>query len=158
MGHGRGPMAVRQLRVEGAGNGWLNGLYLPKPAAEVPAGFRRTCEAQGWDTAELWDQLANPAAGKPWWEKADDSYIYFNFGDNLWWVDEPSGAGVYVAPGGGGAPTSCPRPRGGGCSRGPPGRPPPCGPSRRPSCRAGERVVDDESSKPGGAALRQVPP
>ena len=108
MGDGRGPMAVRQLRVEGAGNAHLNGLYLPRPAAEVPAGFRRTCEAQGWDTAELWDQLANPAAGKPWWEKADDSYIYYNHGDSLWWLDEPSGAGVYVAPGGSGSADKLP--------------------------------------------------
>eukprot|EP00873_Tetraselmis_striata_P013834 jgi/Tetstr1/434098/TSEL_023242.t1 len=55
----------------------------------------------GWPTAKMWDQLSERPLGDTarwWWESENESYIYYNRGDNQWWVDGPSGAGLYVVP------------------------------------------------------------
>jgi len=92
--------AAPPLLVSGAGAAVLNGLYRPRPATEVPAGFAKTCDNMHWDPSAMWHQLARPKErNKAWWLKEDDdSYMYYNFGDGQWWIDGPDGAGLYVAP------------------------------------------------------------
>lgn len=44
----------------------------------------------------MWQRLAQ---GGPWWEAPNGSYIYYNHGDNTWWLDSGvTGLGLYVAP------------------------------------------------------------
>lgn len=42
-----------------------------------------------------WRRLSNGQS--PWFEKADDCYVYYNRGDGQWWIDGADGLGVYVA-------------------------------------------------------------
>ena len=81
------------LRVLGAGVSVLNGLYQAKPFSLIPAGFTATCDRMNWDSTEMWNQLAVPTA--KWFEHDNGSYIYLHK-DGRWWMDDPSGAGVYV--------------------------------------------------------------
>ena len=48
-----------------------------------------------WNTQQMWNQLSDSSIR---WFKSDenDSYIYWNKGDGKWWIDGPSGAGVYI--------------------------------------------------------------
>ena len=34
----------------------------------------------------------------PWYEMENGAYVYKNVADGQWWIDEPSGGGVYVVP------------------------------------------------------------
>ena len=47
-----------------------------------------------WDTKQTWDRLSDPQ--RPWFEAENESYIYWNKADGKWWIDGPSGAGVYI--------------------------------------------------------------
>ena len=58
-----------------------------------------------WDTAsrgvcialrnnELWNKLNGNSY---YFEKEDGAYIYYNKGDQRWWIDAKSGLGVYIA-------------------------------------------------------------
>lgn len=43
----------------------------------------------------MWKRLNGP---RDWWEASNASYIYFNSGDHLWWLDSGvTGLGVYVS-------------------------------------------------------------
>ena len=85
------------LIVHGSGDSLVNGDYAPQNPAVVPAGFRRTCEAQLWDPEAMWRKLSD--GRRHWYLSPNDSYIYFNVGDGNWWIDEPGGGGVYIVPG-----------------------------------------------------------
>ena len=43
---------------------------------------------------QTWKELTTGTT--PWFESDNDSYIYLNR-DGRWWIDDPSGAGVYIA-------------------------------------------------------------
>ena len=36
--------------------------------------------------------------GRKWLHAENGAYIYLNSMDNHWWIDEPSGRGVFIAP------------------------------------------------------------
>ena len=87
-------MAMRRtLHVVGAGVAEVNGMY-QQMGATIPAGFARTCEKQGWDAGAMWKKLYDQ--NTPWFEAENGSYVYRNKGDGRWWIDEPSGLGVYI--------------------------------------------------------------
>ncbi len=45
----------------------------------------------------MWKNLSDQKTA--WFEQSDnESYIYWNRGDGKWWMDGPSGAGIYVVP------------------------------------------------------------
>eukprot|EP00568_Trieres_chinensis_P005716 CAMPEP_0183293266 /NCGR_PEP_ID=MMETSP0160_2-20130417/2016_1 /TAXON_ID=2839 ORGANISM="Odontella Sinensis, Strain Grunow 1884" /NCGR_SAMPLE_ID=MMETSP0160_2 /ASSEMBLY_ACC=CAM_ASM_000250 /LENGTH=160 /DNA_ID=CAMNT_0025454353 /DNA_START=13 /DNA_END=495 /DNA_ORIENTATION=+ len=82
--------------VRGAGETSVNGVYAPRDPTRVPAGFARTCDEMGWHPRDTWRRLSN--GDRPWFESSNESYIYWNCGDRRWWIDAPSGAGVYIVP------------------------------------------------------------
>lgn len=84
---------VLALTVKGAGVSVLNGRYLAKPFSAIPAGFTATCVKARWNAQDMWNQLAASAAD--WYEHENGSYIYLH-NEGRWWMDDPSGAGVYV--------------------------------------------------------------
>jgi len=83
------------LTVRGAGVTVLNGLYQAKPFSIIPPGFTKTCNQMRWNSEDMWNQLAVPSAY--WFEHDNGSYIYLHK-DGRWWMDDPSGAGIYVCP------------------------------------------------------------
>lgn len=46
-------------------------------------------------TPRQWRRLSNGRT--PWFEKADECYVYFNRGDGQFWIDGKDGLGLYVA-------------------------------------------------------------
>ena len=76
----------------------VNGVYdSAGRGAKIPTGFVRTCEQMGWDSVAMWKQLYDETA--PFYlRRENDAYIYRNKGDGRWWIDGPSGAGVYIVP------------------------------------------------------------
>ncbi len=84
----------QKISVQSAGCALVNGIYEEKLPTQIPAGFDRTCKSMNWDTELLWKKLSDHQ--RPWYEAENESYIYWNRGDGKWWIDEPSGAGVYI--------------------------------------------------------------
>jgi hypothetical protein len=78
----------------------LEGQYHAKDgAAEIPAGFERVCVEQKWNTQQMWKQL-NGGERLRWFKhEGNDSYVYFNGSDGMWWIDGPDGNGVWKASG-----------------------------------------------------------
>ena len=74
----------------------VQGEYVATPASKIPTGFAAVCVGQGWDTADTWARLN---AGKTWFEARNGAYIYHNQLDGMWWIDAPSGAGIFKATG-----------------------------------------------------------
>ena len=62
-----------------------NGRYLLAGAEKVQQA-----------TADTWARLN---AGKTWFEARNGAYIYHNQLDGMWWIDAPSGAGIFKATG-----------------------------------------------------------
>jgi hypothetical protein len=87
------PTMALTLTVKGAGLSVLNGLYQAKPSSVIPPGFIATCNEMRWNSEDMWNQLAIPAA--KWFEHDNGSYIYLHK-EGRWWMDDPSGAGIYV--------------------------------------------------------------
>jgi hypothetical protein len=87
--------SAMSLKVSSAGVRVLNGVYQAQPFSMIPAGFTATCQKMRWNSQDMWNQLAVPSA--PWFEHDNGSYIYLHR-DGRWWMDDPSGAGVYVCP------------------------------------------------------------
>lgn len=83
------------VRVSSAGSTLVNGAYQQRNAVIVPRGFAKVCEEMGWPTAGMWEKLSDMK--RPWYEASNGAYMYWNQSDRQWWIDEPSGAGVYVA-------------------------------------------------------------
>jgi len=84
-----------QLRVDAAGVQEVNGVYMVRDSTVIPLGFSFTCAENGWDPEKMWEQLNGRGR---WFEALNGAYIYWNQGDGQWWIDEPNGKGVYVAP------------------------------------------------------------
>jgi len=84
------------LIVKDAGSRVVNGNYIAKDPKVLPKGFVKTCDDMGWNPESMWLQLSNQVS--PWWKHTDnESYIYYNKGDGQWWIDDPTGRGLYVA-------------------------------------------------------------
>ena len=75
----------------------VNGDYFPKSAESIPTGFTSVCDAQGWVTKDMWDKLNGDSI---WFKHSqNESYIYWNKGDQKWWIDGPDGNGVWIVSG-----------------------------------------------------------
>jgi hypothetical protein len=78
-----------EVRPEVAGD------YAARPGSEVPKGFADVCLQNKWDVDSTWKKL-NGGEGGSWFKHAaNDSYVYFNALDGMWWIDGPDGLGVY---------------------------------------------------------------
>merc|ERR1719336_1114008 len=85
---------LQQIRVVGAAVAEVNGVFSSRDPKVIPAGFARTCVEMGWDSQGMWRKLSDQK--RPWFEKSNEAYMYYNIGDGQWWLDGPSGAGLYV--------------------------------------------------------------
>lgn len=86
---------VSGLQLINAGATAVNGKYTTMSHKIIPEGFQKVCESQGWNTQQMWIRLN----GDKQWYKHDEneSYVYFNESDGMWWIDGPDGYGVYIA-------------------------------------------------------------
>ena len=82
------------LAVVGAGVDSVNQQYSARSPTDIPAGFTSTCNEMGWASEQMWVQLSD--GHRPWFEAANGAYIYWNRSDGCWWIDAPSGAGLYI--------------------------------------------------------------
>ena len=82
------------LAVVGASVDSVNQQYDSRSPAAIPAGFASTCNEMGWSSEQMWVQLSD--GRRPWFEAQNGAYIYWNRSDGNWWIDAPSGAGVYI--------------------------------------------------------------
>jgi hypothetical protein len=92
---------VTHLTVLGSNILEVNGNYLPKTPLEIPSGFAKVCDHQGWNTNDMWSKLNGLDLAKDIWFAHSDnaSYIYWNKNDKKWWIDEPDGSGVWIVGG-----------------------------------------------------------
>lgn len=72
----------------------VNGEYSARSPDVIPAGFAATCAQMRWEPGQMWKQLSD--GRRLWFEAENGSYIYWNRSDGCWWIDAPSGAGVYI--------------------------------------------------------------
>jgi len=86
--------SIKVISITNAGHQAVNGIYYLKSASIIPRGFERTCISMNWNTQQMWNQLSD--SSRPWYEAENDSYIYWNKGDGKYWIDGPSGAGIYI--------------------------------------------------------------
>mmetsp|Transcript_8036 Transcript_8036/g.19361 ORF Transcript_8036/g.19361 Transcript_8036/m.19361 type:complete len:266 (-) Transcript_8036:169-966(-) len=72
----------------------IAGLYSRAEFFEVPEGFKRLCKRENMGNCEYYWQQIN---GRNDWYRHETSgaYIYFNRGDERWWIDNHFGVGVY---------------------------------------------------------------
>jgi len=79
----------------------INGDYFPKTPEEIPPAFSSVCQAQGWDTKQMWAKLNGLDLKSDTWfsHVENDSYIYWNRNDGKWWIDGPDGNGVWIVKG-----------------------------------------------------------
>lgn len=86
---------VLSLRVFSTTRPEVVGTYSARPDSEIPKGFAAVCVKSGWDVKSTWIQL-NGGEGGTWFKhESNDSYVYFNALDGMWWIDGPDGRGVY---------------------------------------------------------------
>ena len=90
------PLAMAlKVVVSKAGTACANGIYMQQSPSLIPTGFAKVCRKSRWNTEDMWAQLTNGRT--PWYLKEDDGYIYYNVGDNKWWIDAPEGHGLYTS-------------------------------------------------------------
>ena len=87
--------AFSAVRIYGSGIASVNTKYEWRSSNLIPEGFARVCVQNQWDVETTWAQLNG---GRNWLHASNDAYIYLNSMDDQWWIDEPSGRGVFVAP------------------------------------------------------------
>lgn len=117
----RTDVVVSSLRVVSsqARDERIDGTYVRRDGRKtIPDGFAKVCDANDWDTDETWRKLSASGA---WFERVSSSveeskdatssantssssslssaYVYYNHADRHWWIDGPSGHGVWKAPG-----------------------------------------------------------
>ena len=91
---------VVKISVMGSNNADVNGEYIPKDPADLPAGFDKVCKQQSWNTLQMWKQLNGQSSADTWFAHTqNESYIYWNKSDKTWWIDGPDGLGVWIAKG-----------------------------------------------------------
>ena len=83
------------MTVANSGFPSVNAVYQQQSARVIPKGFAAVCMQQQWDVQRTWDKLNG---GRDWWSADNGSYLYLNVMDGKWWLDEPGGNGVYIAP------------------------------------------------------------
>mmetsp|Transcript_24797 Transcript_24797/g.59818 ORF Transcript_24797/g.59818 Transcript_24797/m.59818 type:complete len:187 (-) Transcript_24797:105-665(-) len=87
---------VPELRLSQSSSRQVNAVYSPRDPKNIPTGFARMCnKAGGFAPRPIWDDMTNGIT--PWFESDDGCFIYFNCNDAHWYVDNPSGAGLYLA-------------------------------------------------------------
>ena len=87
---------VPTVRLSMASSRDVNSVYAPRDPNNIPTGFARMCnKAGGFAPRALWDDLTTGVS--PWFESKDGCFIYFNCNDAHWYVDNASGAGMYLA-------------------------------------------------------------
>jgi len=57
------------------------------------------CVKEGWDVKDTWKKLNGGDAGSWFAHERNDSYVYYNKMDKMWWIDGPDGYGVYKGKG-----------------------------------------------------------
>jgi hypothetical protein len=98
-GRRRAESTVTRLRVFSQARPEVAGEYAVRPGSEIPKGFADVCVQNSWDTTSTWKKL-NGGEGGAWFKhESNDSYVYFNALDGMWWIDGPDGLGVYKGPG-----------------------------------------------------------
>ena len=74
----------------------VNGFYYPRDPTKIPTGFSLMCnKAGGFAPRPVWDDITNSVT--PWFEHDSGCFIYFNCHDRNWYLDNSSGAGMYIA-------------------------------------------------------------
>ncbi|KAL7536789.1 hypothetical protein ACHAXR_011393 [Thalassiosira sp. AJA248-18] len=87
---------VPTVRLSMASSRGVNAVYSPRDPRNIPTGFARMCnKAGGFAPRPVWDDITNGVT--PWFESKDGCFIYFNCNDAHWYVDNSSGAGMYLA-------------------------------------------------------------
>jgi hypothetical protein len=88
--------ALAAVRVRGSGVASVNVDYQWTSPHIIPPGFAKVCDDNSWDVNQTWQRLNN---GRNWLcSTSNDAYIYQNAADGHWWIDEPEGKGVFIAP------------------------------------------------------------
>jgi hypothetical protein len=91
----RADRPVSRISVFSEARPEVAGVYVSRLASEIPKGFADVCVQNKWDVVSTWKKL-NGGEGGSWFKhEANDSYIYFNALDGMWWIDGPDGLGVY---------------------------------------------------------------
>jgi len=86
---------ANKVTLSGAGSKIVNGVFVLRPPAIIPAAFDLVCKKYRWNTNNMWMQLNGDAN---WWEADNGSYIYLNQGDGKWWIDSgETGLGLYIS-------------------------------------------------------------
>mmetsp|Transcript_28298 Transcript_28298/g.51577 ORF Transcript_28298/g.51577 Transcript_28298/m.51577 type:complete len:188 (-) Transcript_28298:150-713(-) len=87
---------VPTVELSQASSRGINSTYNPQDPNNIPTGFARMCnKAGGFAPRPVWDDITNGVT--PWFESKDGFFLYFNCNDVHWYVDNPSGAGMYLA-------------------------------------------------------------
>jgi len=89
-------VSMSRIQIFDAGVPEVVGIYERKENSEIPHGFDLVCQQQGWETGQMWKKLSG---GDAWFGAENGAYIYHNKSDGKWWIDAPSGNGVYIAKG-----------------------------------------------------------
>jgi len=72
----------------------INGKYVSQLSEAVPSSFKIICAQQGWEPLTMWERLNG---NNNWYKhEENESYIYLNKSDGKWWIDGPSGLGVFT--------------------------------------------------------------
>jgi len=93
-GKERKEVEILKILVDGAGFAELNQEYLATSPDEIPTGFEWVCRQKGWNASDTWKELNGDST---WFKAPTQAYIYWNKSNGVWWIDEPSGNGVYIA-------------------------------------------------------------
>lgn len=89
------PTVRGSVEVSASGVIDVNAIYKGRDPTVIPIGFSLTCAEMKWDPEQMWAKLSDQKT--EWYEADNGSYIYWNQGDGHWWIDAPSGKGVYIA-------------------------------------------------------------
>merc|ERR1712032_766643 len=93
-GKERKEVGILKIVVDGAGFKELNQEYFATSPDEIPTGFEWVCRQKGWNASDTWKELNGDSI---WFKAPTQAYIYWNKSNGVWWIDEPSGNGVYIA-------------------------------------------------------------
>jgi len=95
-GSQRKEVEIEKIVVMGTNVEEVNKEYLSTSDQEIPKGFDKVCQKQGWNTEKVWAKLND---GRRWFKADNEAYIYWNSIDDSWWIDHPNGLGICKAKG-----------------------------------------------------------